>query len=137
MGEGKLRAYLDQTCSDEVAGLFRASDRWDTMRAEDFGAGSASPKEQLNNAENLKRMLVTGDASVLEEEAFPIRECPTGVIVFEAAPGDLGTLEAFLDEVFGKLDYYYRRLKIHCLSAGFRASTVPREGKPKAEFRKW
>ena len=137
MGEGKLRAYLDQTCSEEIAGLLQRSGRWDTMRAKEFGADSVPPKEQLANAVGLKRMLVTCDTALLKEEELPIRECPVGVIVLEAVPGDLGRLESFLDEIFGKLDYYYKRLKVHCMSAGFRPSFVPREGKPRTEFRKW
>lgn len=137
MGEGKLRAYLDPTCSDEAAGFFQGSGKWDTMRAGDIGAASAPAKEQLANAHDLKRLLVTQDKSLLEEERFPIRDCPVGVIVVGAVPGDLAKLEGFLDEIFGKLDYYYRRLKVECMSAGFRASLIPREGKPRAEFHKW
>ena len=137
MGEGKLRAYLDPTCSEELLRLFEGSERWDTMRAEGFGAASAPLEEQLANAAELKRLLVTREGGLLEEETLPIRECPAGVVVFEAVPEEMGRLEEFLEEVSRKLDYYCKRLKVQVTGAGFCASTVPREGNPRTEFRKW
>ena len=137
MGEGRLRAYLDPTCSEELLRLFEGSSKWDTMRAEGFGAASAPPKEQLANAGELKRLLVTRSGGLLEEENLPIRECPAGIIVFEAVPEEMGRLEEFLEEVSARLDYYCKRLKVQVMAAGFRASTVPREGNPRTEFRKW
>ena len=137
MGESKLRAYLDPTCSEELVHLFEGSDRWELVHPAEIGAASAPAKEQLSNAAELKRLLITCEKRFLDETEYPVRDCPVGVLVFEAVPEKLQPLESFLDDVFVKYEYYYKTLKVHVMEAGFRASSVPREGKPRTEFRKW